>query len=265
MTTTCEELPVSAEECWEEDNSSLTLLPPPRLVSNGPHFEASSRKRESLRQYSAWKRSAAEEIVNAATHGFGLMLAIVGALVMAVSVLTHGDLWRVLGCGVFVVSLMAVYAASTLSHGCTSVRWKAFYRRLDQGFIYLLIVATYTPFGLAYFRTSLGWLLLAALWSIALFGFLSKVVFGHRVHASSVWTYIALGWLPVIAAPAIVHSVPLFIGWWMLLGGVCYTLGTLFLIFDSRIRHFHAVWHLMVIAGSTWHFLAILASVARAG
>jgi len=183
---------------------------------------------------------------------------------MVVSVVAHGDPWRIAGCGVFVASLVAVYAASTLSHSCSSVRWKAFFRRLDQGFIYLLIVGTYTPFGLAYWRTTAGWMLLGALWAVAVLGFFAKIVLAHRVHSISMWSYITLGWLPVLAVPSMVHSVPLVIGGWMLVGGLCYTLGTLFLIFDARVRHFHAVWHLLVIAGSVCHFLGIFSAVASA-
>jgi hemolysin III len=58
--------------------------------------------------------------------------------------------------------------------------------------------------------------------------------------------------------------VPAGTGPWMFLGGMCYLVGTVFLINDSRVRHFHAVWHLLVIAGTTCHFLGILSAVASA-
>ena len=61
-----------------------------------------------------------------------------------------------------------------------------------------------------------------------------------------------------MGAPTIVQTMPLPIFLWMVVGGVCYTIGTLFLIYDDRIRHFHAVWHLFVIAGSACHFVGIL-------
>ncbi len=220
---------------------------------------------EDLSQHPVWQRTDAEEFINTLTHGLGLVLAVIGALIMGWSVRQYGDAWRMAGCGIFAASLVAVYAASTLSHSCSNVRWKSFFRRLDQGFIYFLIVATYTPFGLAYFRTGVGWLLLITLWTAALFGFFSKVVFAHRVHQISIWTYVALGWIPWVALPALKNTVPIVSGWWMLGGGMCYLLGTLFLWYDARVRHFHAVWHLLVIAGSVCHFLAIFESVARAG
>lgn len=217
-----------------------------------------------LRQHSAWQRTTVDEIVNTITHGLGFVLAVCGGLVMLWSVMRIGDAWRVAGCGIFAASLVAVYAASTLSHSCKTLRWKSFFRRLDQACIYFLIVATYTPFGLAYWRTGAGWMLLGGLWTAAFLGFFSKFVLAHRVHNISMWTYIVLGWLPLMAVPALRHIVPIDSGWWMLGGGACYLLGTLFLYYDARVRHFHAIWHLLVIAGSACHFLGILHAVASA-
>jgi hemolysin III len=220
---------------------------------------------ENLHNNPVWQRTAAQEYINTITHGLGFALAVWGGFLMIWSVLRNGDMWRVAGCGIFAASLAAVYAASTLSHSCKSVRWKSFFRQLDQGCIYFLIVATYTPFGLAYWRTGAGWMLLGGLWTAAFLGFFSKVVLAHRVHNISMWTYIALGWLPLIAVPVMRHKVPVDSAWWMISGGVCYLVGTFFLFYDARVRHFHAIWHLLVIAGSACHFLAILHSVAMAG
>jgi hemolysin III len=212
-----------------------------------------------------WHRSPADELVNAATHALGFALAVFGALVMAGSVARSGDAWLAVGCSVYLASLVAVYAMSTLSHSCRTLKWKVIFRRLDQGFIYLLIAATYTPFSLAYLRDGVWWALLGAMWSVALFGFVAKVFFAHRVEAISLVSYVVLGWMPAIATPALLQTLPLGALWCMLLGGVCYTLGTLFLMNDHRIRHFHAVWHLCVIAGSACHFLGILMFVVGAG
>ena len=211
-----------------------------------------------------WRRFDADELVNAATHGLGLALSLCGAIVMVASVLTQGDAWRVAGCGVYLASLVAVYAMSTLSHAFTAPQLRSLFRRLDQGFIYLLIVATYTPFSLAYLRTWPWWTLLGVMWAIALWGFASKVLFAHRVEAVRIWPCIVLGWLPIIAAPSLMHMIPVAVLWWMLAGGLFYSLGTLFLIYDNKARFFHAIWHLFVIGGSACHFLAILIFIAPA-
>lgn len=210
-------------------------------------------------------RSPLEERLNMVTHGIGFVLAVVGAIALTFTVWQYGDMWRIAGCMIYVASLVGVYAASTLSHSCRSLPRKTFFRALDQGFIYLLIVATYTPFSLAYLRTPLWWTLLAAMWGIAIFGFFAKLFYFHRVHAITIWGYIALGWLPVVSATALTGVAPAAALWLMLLGGICYTLGTLFLLFDHRAYYLHALWHLSVIAGSACHFLAIWLFVARVG
>jgi hemolysin III len=215
-------------------------------------------------QYPAWYRSNEYELVNALTHGTGLVLALVGALVMGIVVASTGDVWRIIGCGIFVGSMIAVYAASTLSHSGFAARWRTFFRRLDQGVIYFLVVATYTPFGLAYLRTGAGWLLLAALWTGAIVGFLSKFVLAHRLDSNLLWTYVVLGVLPMITIPWLWSVVPLAATFWMIVGGACYLGGTIFLKNDARKRHFHAVWHVLVIAGTACHFLGILSAVASA-
>jgi hemolysin III len=162
---------------------------------------------------------------------------------------------------VYLISLMAVYAMSTMSHIARSPSRKQLFRRLDQGSIYLLIAATYTPFSLYYFQGSWWSLLLAAMWIVAICGFVSKVLFARGVELVSTVPYVLLGWMPVISAPAMLQVMPLYVFWWMLAGGICYTFGTLFLIYDQRIRHFHAVWHLFVIAGSACHFYGIVLAV----
>jgi hemolysin III len=210
-----------------------------------------------------WQRSAADELVNAATHGLGLVLAIAGTLVMHSGVRAHGDPWLAVGCGLYLVSLLAVYAMSTLSHSAATPKWKTLFRRLDQGFIYILIVATYTPLSLAYLHGRFWSILLGAMWAAALIGFVAKVFFSHRVDAVSVASYMALGWMPALGVPELMRAVPTGVLWSMFLGGACYTVGTLFLTYDQRVRHFHAAWHLCVIAGSACHFVGILVFVVR--
>ena len=68
--------------------------------------------------------------------------------------------------------------------------------------------------------------------------------------------------MPVVSVPALVGIVPIAAFWWMLVGGLCYTIGTLFLWNDYKVRHFHAIWHILVIAGSACHFMAIFNFVA---
>jgi hemolysin III len=219
-----------------------------------------------LRQeFPAWRRSSEEELVNAVTHGLGFVASIAGSLVMMQAVLALGNTQLTIGCALYLASLMAVYAMSMLSHSPTSFRWKLLFRQLDQAFIYLLIVGTYTPYALAYLH---GWqwdILMAAMWTVALSGFIAKVFFAHQVHAVPVRSYLVLGWMPIIALPSICYAAPASAIEAIIAGGVCYSIGTYFLRNDDRVRHYHAIWHLCVIAGSACHFLGMFAFLARGG
>ena len=205
--------------------------------------------------------SPTEEFANVVTHGLGFVLSLVGVAVMT-TVLGQGDTWRIVGCSIYLASLIGVYLMSTLSHSFEKPRVRAFFRALDQGTIYLLIAATYTPFSMAYLHSAFWFFLLTVVWTIAFWGFFSKVFFSHRVESVSMWPCIVLGGIPFISVPALMGVVSVAALWWMLLGIVCYTLGLVFWVNDRRVRHFHAVWHILVIAGSTCHFVAILLFVA---
>lgn len=209
-------------------------------------------------------RSLAEEIANSVTHGIGLILSLVGSSILLIQLLSFPDAWRFVGCGSFATALVAVYTASTLSHAVPRPAWRRAFRILDQACIYLLIVATYTPFSLEYLRFGWWWPLLLLMWAGALVGFFSKLLFSHRIDAVTIWSYLLLGWLPIVPAWLYVDLIPWGALTWILIGGLCYTAGTVFLVLDHRPWHFHAIWHLFVIAGSVCHFYAVYIFVACA-
>lgn len=210
---------------------------------------------------SSTQLSRSEEIANFVTHGIGLVMSIAGVAVMSVA-LGPGDTWRTTGCGIYLGSLIGVYLMSTLSHLFISPRLRSFFRALDQGTIYLLIAATYTPFSMAYLHSTFWFAMLAVVWTIAFWGFFSKVFLAHRLESVSMWPCILLGAIPFVSVPSLLGVVSISALWWMLLGIACYTLGLVFWVNDRRVKHFHAVWHVLVIAGSTCHFLGILLFVA---
>ncbi|GAB5402642.1 MAG: hemolysin III family protein [Aureliella sp.] len=200
----------------------------------------------------------ANELINALTHGAGLVLSIVGCIVLVASAIASGEVWRVAGCSIFSAAMISVYAMSTLSHSAFKPELVRLFERLDQGSIYLLIVGTYTPFSLVYLRTDGFWLLFGVMWTLALSGCVCKVFFPDRLNGTAVWTYVCLGWLPALAAQSLLERVPAGALWGVLIGGLCYTLGTVFLVLDNQRFRFHAIWHIFVIAGSTCHFLTVL-------
>lgn len=202
------------------------------------------------------------EVFNTITHGLGFFLSLFAAWTLIVCAMAKGEPWRIASCGVYAATLVAVYGFSTLSHSVSTPKWKRRFRILDQACIYLLIVGTYTPFGVRFLCTGYWAYFLVLLWGIALVGFCSKLLFAHRIDGVAIWIYVGLGWLHTIAAFPLASLVPAQALWWMLYGGICYTVGTIFLVNDHRAPYFHGIWHLCVIAGSAWHFFAIVRYVA---
>jgi len=200
----------------------------------------------------------AEETANAITHGIGMLLSLAGAVFLILRVVSSGRVVLIVACSVYALALVAVYTTSTLSHTFTESRQLPLLRRLDQAFIYVLIVATYTPLSVAYLHGVWWWTFLGLMWMIALIGLVFKLVSAHRVEFVALASYVMLGWMPIMAAPALIHIAPPRALWWILIGGLCYTIGTVFLFCDKRVRHFHAIWHMFVIAGSSFHFFVIV-------
>jgi len=203
-------------------------------------------------------RPGAEEVANSFTHGIGAALSIAAAAVLMGFAWAASDVWRILGCAIYAFALIGVYVFSTLSHAVADPHPKRALRVLDQAFIYLLIAGTYTPFALAYLRRPAWWVFFAVVWMLAFCGFFSKVLMGRRIDRVAVWFYVVLGWMLAVAVKPLLGIVPIAGLSWMVVGGLCYTAGTFFLINDERHNYYHAVWHLFVIAGSAWQFFAVL-------
>jgi len=198
-----------------------------------------------------------EEIVNTITHGFGLVLSLVGtAGIIAAARSLH--LGLAISCGVYAIMLVVVFAVSTLSHAVQQPRSKHLLRAWDQGVIYLLIAGTFTPFACLHMSSYTLWLVLGGTWGTALVGFLSKVVLEYRVVDFKAHSYVLLGWVPALT---MMHLVSFACLTWMAVGGLLFTAGTLFLALDRQYRFFHATWHLFVIAGSVCHYYAIMTFV----
>jgi hemolysin III len=198
-----------------------------------------------------------DEFANAVTHGLGLILSLAAGVVLLRAAAAETG-WQYAATAIYAATMVSVYAASTISHIVQRPKARNFFRMLDQGCIYLFIVGTFTPVAATYLQNGSWWMLPAAMWAIAGLGFIGKLFFGHRIDNASVVIPVLLGWMPLIGGPAMLHLVPATVFIWMLAGGVCYTLGTLFLISDHRHPLIHSVWHLWVIAGTACHFWAIL-------
>jgi hemolysin III len=199
-----------------------------------------------------------ERIANSVTHGIGLAASLVALPLLIVSSLQQGDPLHVTGAATFGISLVLLYAASTVYHSFPQTPATRILRVIDHSAIYVLIAGSYTPFMLGPLRGTFGYSLLAVVWAMAVAGIAMKALrgFGHPV--LTVAPYIVMGWLCAVAAKPLIEQVGPAGFWWLLAGGLFYTGGVVFYATDKKLRYGHAVWHLFVLAGSTCHFFAVL-------
>lgn len=201
-----------------------------------------------------------EEVLNSCTHGVGLVLSIAGFVLLLALSIRYGTAWHIAGCAIYGSTLICLYLASTLYHGISLPRLKRLLKIFDHSAIYLLIAGTYTPFLLVNLRGGWGWSLLGIVWGCAMAGITLKLWFVDHFKVFSTVLYLVLGWLILVAAKPLVAHVSAIGLRWLLAGGILYTVGVVFYA-SRKIPYGHVVWHLLVMAGSVCHYLAVVYAV----
>lgn len=201
--------------------------------------------------------SRREEVANAVTHGIGAVLSIAALALLVVFAALYGTAWHVVSFSIYGATMLLLYFNSTMVHSLREGKAKDFFEFLDHSSIYLFIAGTYTPFMLVAIRGPLGWTLFGIAWGVAVFGVLFKAFFVKRFLFMSTIFYIAMGWMIVIAWGPLTQAVASGGITLLVLGGVLYTLGTVFYVWRGFPYH-HAIWHLFVLAGTVLHFFVVL-------
>lgn len=204
--------------------------------------------------------TALEEILHAVTHGLGAVLAIV-ALVFLVVKAAGTDAVDVAAVSIYGASAIILYSASTIYHAAFKLSVQPFLEVLDHAAIYIKIAGSYTPFALLTLPPLSGKIMLAIIWALAGIGVAFKII-AHflsdlrKYDWLSLATYIGMGWMAVFVIHQLLKGLPLAGFVWLVVGGLCFTVGAIFYAWRSR-RFTHTIWHLFVLAGSVCHFIAI--------
>lgn len=198
-----------------------------------------------------------EELFNSLTHGLGLVLSIPGLILLLTAATVEGGAGRVVCGAVFGGALVLMYAASVLYHSFPVSPLKRLLRVVDHVAIYVLIAGTYTPFLLLVLEGGWGRTMLFLVWGLALAGAVFKIFFTGRYMRLSTLFYVLMGWLAVLLIKPLLISLPLGGLLWLVGGGLCYTGGVVFFVWES-LPYNHAIWHLFVLAGSLCHYIAVL-------
>ncbi len=200
--------------------------------------------------------SPREERININSHAIGFILSIVASVALVMHAILHGDVWHIVSFSIFGVSLIVLYAASTLYHSAKKSELRSRLKIFDHASIYVLIAGTYTPFTLVTLNGSIGWVIFGISWGLALSGIILKLFFTGRYKLVSTLMYILMGWIIVFAIKPLIDNLPLEGLLWLIAGGISYTIGAI-LYSIKKIKFNHAIFHIFVLIGSYCHFMSV--------
>ena len=169
-----------------------------------------------------------EEIFNSVSHGAGALLAIAGCVVLIVFSAIYGGAWEVVSASIYGATLIILYTMSTLYHALTNPKAKRVFRILDHNIL----------------------------------GITLNSVNLEKFKKFSMICYVAMGWAIVLAIKPLVHAIPLISTVFLLIGGVCYSIGIPFYK-RKQTKYMHSIWHLFVIAGSVFHYFSVFFAIVH--
>ncbi len=209
--------------------------------------------------------SGAQDPVSCHTHALGALAAWIGGAAMLMRGVYTGASAAALAAAMsFVLSLIALYSASAIYHFCSGNAaidsTKRFLRKMDHSMIYVLIAGSYTPFCTVCLPQPMGGRFCAVLWCITIAGVLLKLAWLNAPRIVSTLIYVAMGWAVVFVIRDFGASGPLCV-FLTAAGGICYSVGAVFyMIKRPNINAewtFHELFHLLILAGSFFHYLAV--------
>lgn len=203
--------------------------------------------------------SKIEEIANSITHGIGIVFGVVALTILLVLAILKGNVSKIVSFSIYGACIILMFTSSTLYHSFTKEKAKAILRVFDHSSIFLFIAGTYTPIAILTLDGAMRIGILVGVWTIAIGGTVFKILtYGKfdKYKVLSLIIYIGMGWIAIIPIKAIINATSINFFYWILAGGLLYTLGTIFYSI-KKIPLNHAIWHIFVLAASVTHFLGI--------
>ncbi|MDD2592069.1 MAG: hemolysin III family protein [Erysipelotrichaceae bacterium] len=200
-----------------------------------------------------------EETFNTITHSVGIIFGIIGLILLLMVSIKEKNITKIISFSIYGVCIIVMFLSSTLYHSISTEKAKSILRVFDHASIFIFIAGTYTPIVTLTQTGGLRVLLLVGIWAIALFGVVFKIfTYGKfdRYKGVSLVLYIGMGWIAIFPIRAIINATSINFFYWILAGGLLYTVGTIF-YGNRKISLNHGIWHLFVLGASVVHFVGI--------
>ncbi len=206
---------------------------------------------------------------SALTHGLGALLGVLGTVLLILRTRALGGSgWHYATFAIYGASMIGLYTASTLYHCIrTGVKGRIALRKYDHTSIYFLIAGTYTPICLIPLRGPWGWSLFGVIWGLAAAGVVLTFLWINAPRWITTSIYIFMGWLAIIAIYPLTRTLPASGIFWLLAGGVAYTIGGVLYALKWPGRNnpkfgCHEIFHLFIVLGSVGHFMLMYQAIA---
>ncbi|MBE6156777.1 MAG: hemolysin III family protein [Firmicutes bacterium] len=200
------------------------------------------------------KYKLGEELINAISHGFGVLLSIT-ALILCV---LKSDSWIELFSILFYsITSIILYLMSCLYHSFKPNNAKRVFRIFDHCSIFLLIAGTYTPMVLLTLPPKLGWTIFGIVWCLAIIGIILNSIDLKKFKVISMILYLFMGWCIIFSFKTLwnsMHHTGILI---TLLGGITYTLGAVIYGVGKKHKYMHSIFHIFCLLASIFFFFAI--------
>ena len=211
----------------------------------------------------SWDYDRAELVADAIVHGIGLALGIAGTVVLIAFAARSRGIGDLPIVAVYAAGLLAMLGFSAAYNLWPVSRIKWVLRRFDHSAIYLLIAATYTPFVTRVANAWLAFGLLAGVWAVAVAGIAMKLALPGRFDRISILLYLLLGWSGLLMYQPVIASLPGWTLWLLAAGGLLYSIGVVFHVWES-LRFQNAIWHGFVVLAAGCHYTAVLGALGMA-
>ena len=203
-----------------------------------------------------------EEIFNMVSHIVGGALGIVITVLCIIVSAIHKNAYAVVSSTIYGASVIILYTMSSIYHGLSpKCKGKKVMQVLDHCTIFLLIAGSYTPFALCTFReydAVIGWSIFGGLWAATILGIVLNSIDLKKYKVFSMICYLGMGWTIIVKA----NLLPMLLGVkgtvLLVLGGIAYTLGTIFYGLGRKKKYMHSIFHLFILAGTILQFFCII-------
>lgn len=222
-------------------------MPNPKTTSPSPAHQSQFRRAYSI----------GEVVADGIVHGVGLFVAIAAGAVLLVIAITHTAPEASAALAVYVSTLIAVLGISFAYNLWPNSAIKGVLARFDQAAIFLFIAGTYTPFLAVIGGTTSGVVMTSFVWGASLVGVALKLIVPERFGRVAILLYLAIGWSGILVFQSLAAALPQSTLWLILAGGVTYSLGIVFHLWD-RLKFQNALWHVFVVAGASLHLWAVI-------